>query len=147
MKRFKLPPLHRNRGKERGFTLIEIVIFIIIIGVAAGILLPLTQSVRGSVAPVFTQQAITLAQGELDQVVAQRRAGGFGSVVLGNPAACAVPMLPGFICSRTVCSVPAADLNNTGNCLTLVSDYRRVAVAVTHASIGSVTAVTLLTNY
>ena len=142
MKRFKLPPLHRNRGKERGFTLIEIVIFIIIIGVAAGILLPLTQSVRGSVAPVFTQQAITLAQGELDQVVAQRRAGGFGSVAIGS-SGCILPMLTGFTCARTVCSVPSTGLNSCG----VPSDYKRVEVAVTHASIGSVTAVTLLTNY
>lgn len=145
MKRLQLPPIDRSRGQERGFTLIEIVLFIIIIGVAAGILIPLTQSVSGSVAPVFTQQAITLAQGELDQVVAQRRAGGFGSIAIGS-SACVLPMLAGFTCTRTVCSVPAANLNDTSNC-GVASDHKRVEVAVSHATIGSTTAVTLLTNY
>lgn len=145
MKRLKHLILYRSFAQERGFTLIEIVIFIIVIGLAAGILIPLTQSVSGSVTPVFTQQAITLAQGELDQVVAERRAGGFGSVAIGN-SACVLTMLTGFTCTRTVCAVPAANLNDLSNC-GMASDYRRVAVAVNHPAIGDITGVTLLTNY
>lgn len=137
--------LRRNCAQEQGFTLIEIVIFIIVIGLAAGILIPLTQSVSGSVTPVFTQQAITLIQGELEQVVAERRTGGFGSVAIGS-SSCALPMLAGFTCTRTVCAVPAADLNDLSNCV-MVSDYRRVAVAVNHSAIGDITGVSLLTNY
>lgn len=125
--------------------MIEIVIFIIVIGLAAGILIPLTQSVRGSVTPVFTQQAISLVQGELDQVVAQRRSGGFASVAVGN-SVCVIPMLAGFTCARSVCSVPAGNLNDLSNCA-MVSDYRRVQVTVNHPTIGTIMGVTLLMNY
>lgn len=132
--------LYQGFAQERGFTLIETLIFIIVLGLAAGILMPLTQSVSGSANPVITQQAIALAQAELDQTIAQKRAAGFGPIASGI---CDVPMPAGFTCAREVCFVPAANLNNCG----ATTDFKRVEVRITNAVIGTVTAVTLLTNY
>lgn len=132
--------LYQGFAQERGFTLIEIVIFIMVIGLAVGILIPLTQSVSGSANPVITQQAIALAQAELDQTIAQKRAAGFGPIASG---ACVVPMPAGFTCARAVCFVPATNLNSCG----AATDFKRVDVTITNAVIGNVTAVTLLTDY
>jgi hypothetical protein len=119
--------------------------FIVIFGLAAGILIPLTQGVSGSANPVLTQQAIALAQGELDQTVAQRHAFGFGPVATG---ACVLSMagFPGFSCSRTVCFVPATNLNDTSNC-GVATNFKQVQVTITKPEIGDTTAVTLVTNY
>lgn len=116
--------------------------FIVIFGLAAGILIPLTQGVSGSANPVLTQQAISLAQAELDQTVAQRHAFGFGPVATG---ACVVSTagFPGFSCSRTVCFVPATNLESCG----AATNYKRVQVTITKPEIGDITAVTLVTNY
>lgn len=128
---------------ERGFTLIEIVVFIVVLGLLGGVLIPLTVSLRGSAQPTLTLQALALAQAELEQAVAQRRANGFAGVTAG----CVVSVLPGFNpCSRTVCFVPAANLNDTSNCAT-PTNYKRVEVTISHPTIGNVTAVTLFTNY
>lgn len=118
---------------------------LVIFGLAAGILIPLTQGASGSASPVLTQQAIALAQAELDQTVAQRHAFGFGPVTTG---ACVVSTagFPGFSCSRTVCFVPATNLNDTSNC-GVATNYKRVEVTLTKAEIGGITAVTLVTSY
>jgi type II secretory pathway pseudopilin PulG len=125
---------------SKGFTLIETVVFIIVLGVILGILIPFTVSMKGSPNPVAVQQAMALAQAELDQTVAQKHAAGFGSVVAG----CVVPMTGAFTCSRTVCFVPAANLNDTSNCAT-ATNFKRIQVTVANP-VTSVTAVTLLTN-
>ncbi|WDT77128.1 MAG: hypothetical protein MPW16_07880 [Candidatus Manganitrophus sp.] len=144
MKVMRKASIRAGSVSERGFTLIEIVIFIVVLGLLGGLLIPLTVSLRGSPQPVLAQQAIALAQAELEQAVAQRRANGFAGVTAG----CTPGLMPSpaFTCTRTVCYVPAGNLNDTSNCAT-VTAYRRVQVTISHATIGSVTAVTLFTNY
>lgn len=134
---------------EQGFTLIEIVVFIIVLGFLSAVLIPMTVSLRGSPQASITQKAIDLAQAELEQVVAQKRASGFAAVAVGNPvgAGCFMPMLPGFTCSRSVCYVPAGNLNDTSACTAPVTNFMRVQATINHASVGNVVAVTLLTNY
>ncbi|MCG3112479.1 MAG: type II secretion system GspH family protein [Candidatus Manganitrophus sp. SB1] len=129
---------------ERGFTLIEIVVFIVVLGFLGGVLIPFTVSLRGSSQPTSTQQALALAQAELEQAVAQRRASGFAGVTAG----CTLGLMPSpaFTCTRTVCYVPAGNLNDT-TCGPTPTDYKRVEVTISHAAIGSLTAVTLFTNY
>lgn len=131
-------------ARDRGFTLIETIIVIVVLGLSMGVLIPFTVSLRNSAAPVLTQQATSLAQGELDQVIAEKRAGGYAAVA----GACAVPMPTGFGCARSLCYVPAppGSLNDLSACAT-VNGYRRVQVTVNHAAVGNITAVTLVTNY
>lgn len=128
---------------ERGFTLIEVIVFIIVIGLFAGMLVPFTVGHRGSPSASLAQKGIDLAQAELEQTVAQKRANGFGALATGG---CVTPMLAGFICTRTVCYVPLANLNDTSACGT-ATNYKRVEVKITNTAIGDVTAVTLFTNY
>ncbi|MDC4204048.1 MAG: type II secretion system protein [Candidatus Manganitrophus sp.] len=129
---------------ERGFTLIEIVVFIVVLGFLSGMLIPFTVSLRGSSQPPLIQQALDLAQADLEQAVAQRRANGFAGVTAG----CTTGLMPSpaFTCTRSLCYVPAGNLNDTSNCATVTS-YRRVEVTISHSAIGNVTAVTLFTNY
>lgn len=134
---------------EQGFTLIEIVVFIVVLGFLSAVLIPMTVSLRGSPQAPITQKAVALAQAELEQAVAQKRASGFAAVAVGNPvgAGCFTPMLPGFTCSRAVCYVPAGNLNDTSACTTTATNYKRVQATINHTAVGNVVAVTLLTNY
>ncbi|MEW6684080.1 MAG: type II secretion system protein [Nitrospirota bacterium] len=127
----------------RGFTLIEVTITILVIAIiGTAVLLPFVSSLSGSPNPVVMQQAIDLAQGELEQVIATKRANGFAAIVSGCSA---FPMPAGFTCTRTVCYVPAANLNDTSTCAAATA-YKRVAVTVNHALVGDVSAVSLVTN-
>ena len=131
---------------QKGFTLIEIVVFIVVLGFLAGVLIPFTVSLSRSSEPTFSQQAVTLAQAELEHAVGRRRAGGFAAIIpVGLNNACVTAMLANFTCLRDICYVPAGNLNDTSACAT-VTNYKRVEVTISHAAIGSVTAVTLFTN-
>lgn len=140
----RLASIRTDSISERGFTLIEIVVFIVVLGFLGGVLIPFTVSLRGSPQPTLAKQALVLAQADLEQAVAQRRASGFAGVTVG----CTPGLMPSpaFTCNRSVCYVPASNLNDTSNCAT-ATDYRRVEVTITHPTIGNVTAVTLFTNY
>lgn len=127
-------------SSKQGFTLIETIIFIVVLGAILGVLIPLSVSLKGSPSPVAVQQAIALAQADLDQAVAQKHAGGFGSVVAG----CVVPMTGAFTCARTICFVPAANLNDISSCGT-ATNFLRIQVTVSNP-VTSVTAVTLVGN-
>jgi len=131
----------------RGFTLIETIITIVIISIAAaGVMIPFMTSLGGSPKALLTQQGMGLAQGELDQLIAEKRANGFGSIATGA-VACTLPMLPGFVpCTRTVCYVPVANLNDTSACAT-VTNFKQATITITSAVAGNITAVTLLANY
>lgn len=128
----------------RGFTLIEVIITILVIAIiGTAVLLPFVSSLSGSPNPVVIQQAADLAQGELEQVIATKRASGFATIASGCSA---FPMPAGFTCTRTVCYVPAANLNDTSACATATA-YKRVALTINHALVGDVSAVLLVTNY
>lgn len=129
-----------------GFTLIETIITILIIAIiGAAVLLPFVNSLSGSPNPVWIQQASDLAQAELEQVIATKRASGFGAIATGV-AACSVSMPAGFACSRAVCYVPPANLNDTSTCATTTA-YKRVAVMVNQATVGDVSSVLLIADY
>lgn len=135
---------------ERGFTLIETVMVIVLLGiVGAAVLLPFITTLRGSADPVLTQQGNFLAQGELDQVIADKRqTGGFAALPTGTGLVCATAasMPTGFTCSRDICFVPAGNLNDTSACGT-TTGYRRVEARVALPGGGTVSAVTLVGDF
>ncbi len=60
-------------NNSRGFSLIEIVIFIVIVGVAvAGITVQFSQNVAHSADPLLRQKTLALANGIMDEIVRKR---------------------------------------------------------------------------
>lgn len=57
---------------DQGFTLIEIVITIVILGAVAGILVPFFNAIVHSPDPVIRERAISLGQAMMDEIMAKR---------------------------------------------------------------------------
>src|ERR1700687_155525 len=104
----------RARKNQAGFTLIETIITLVVLSIAViGVLSVFTTGMKGSANPLIISQATQLAQGEMDQIFGEKMgAGGFASIVPSG----GVLTLPGFACSRTVCYVTPANLNDTTAC-------------------------------
>lgn len=145
---------------DRGFTLIETVIAVIVLALAMGLLIPFTVGLRNSAAPPLSEQQLLLAQEKLEQVIADRQDSTTpkGFVYSTNPANYPaenpIAGVTGFSRSVTIACVTAADPNAAGTAPTPScalsdgrTDYGRVTVTVTNAYIGNITAVTLLTNH
>lgn len=64
--------LRHTAGADRGFTLIEIVITIVILGAVAGILVPFLNAIVHSPDPVIRERAISLGQAMMDEIMAKR---------------------------------------------------------------------------
>jgi type II secretory pathway pseudopilin PulG len=144
---------------ERGVTLIETVIVIIVLGLSFAVLIPATLSTRNSAAPVLTQQAAALAQEKLEQIIADRldqttpRGFTYATTPGNYPAENPLMGAAGFSRAVTITCVTTANLNAAGaapspSCASSDgrTDYARVTVTVTATGAGNVTAVTLLTN-
>lgn len=130
---------------QGGFSLIEVIITLVILSIAAvGVLSVFSTSMESSANPLVLNQAIQLAQGEMDQVQGEKAAMGFS----GIGAACTTTMPPGsgFNCSRTICFVSAGNLNSTSACSSVTS-YKHITVTIQQAEIGSVSLDTIVANY
>lgn len=146
----------RAATNEQGVTLIETVIVIIVLGLSLAVLIPSTVSTRHSATPVLTQQAAALAQEKLEQIFADRldqttpRGFTYATTPGNYPAENPIAGVTGFSRSVAITCVTTADLNAAGSAPSpscAFTNYARVTVTVTNGAIGSVTAVTLLTNY
>jgi len=134
-----------SAASQGGFSLIEVIITLVILSIAAvGVLSVFSSSMKSSANPLVLNQAIQLAQGEMDQVQGEKAAMGFS----GIGAACATTMPPGlgFTCSRTICYVPAGNLNSTSACGS-ITNYKHITVKIQQAEIGSVSLDTIVSNY
>ena len=59
-----------SKRRERGFTLIEVIIFIVVVGVGlAGILVVSTNAVKSSADPMVRKQAMALADSILEEIL------------------------------------------------------------------------------
>lgn len=65
-------PSTETRQHNQGFTLIEIVVTIVILGAVAGILVPFFNAIVHSPDPVIRERAISLGQSMMDEIMAKR---------------------------------------------------------------------------
>ncbi len=130
---------------SKGFTLIEVIVTLVVLSIAAvGVLSVFTAGIRGSADPIILNQAIALAQGEMDAVMSvKRRANGFTALGAGV-GGCASTMLAGFTCSRNVYFVNPGALNTSVGGPT---DYKHITVTITPPVVGDVVLDGLVTNY
>jgi len=65
-------PTKKTLRQNQGFTLIEIVITIVILGAVAGILVPFFNAIVHSPDPVIRERAISLGQAMMDEIMAKK---------------------------------------------------------------------------
>ncbi|MBI4688975.1 MAG: hypothetical protein HY754_01680 [Nitrospirae bacterium] len=161
--------------RDRGFTLIEIVMIIVVVAVAIpALLIVLGQGTRQGVDAELQVSGSNVAQALMEEIKTKRwdennpsppysdLSVTDGGETAGNPATYddvddynnGVPdtTVSGVTYSRSVevCYVQSSDLNNTSPCITAsgsATDYKRIKVTATNATIGSIELVTLVTNY
>jgi prepilin-type N-terminal cleavage/methylation domain-containing protein len=135
--------IRSQRSGVSGFTLIETIITLVVLSIAAvGVLSVFTSGMKGSANPLILSQATQFAQGEMDNIMGQKTASGFGSIVTSPTCS---TMLAGFTCNRNVFYVdPAIDLNTQQVGPT---NYKHVTVTITQPIIGTMSVDSLITNY
>jgi MSHA pilin protein MshD len=73
-----------NKQMQRGFTLIELIIFIVVVGASmAGILSVMTTTVKSSADPMVRKQTIAIAESMLEEILLKDYAKPTGSLVQG----------------------------------------------------------------
>lgn len=77
------------RSRQRGLTLIELVMFVVIVSVAAaGILLVMNVTVQASADPMVRKQSLAMAEAILDEILAKEFANPAGGYTETAPATC-----------------------------------------------------------
>ena len=144
-------PYKRHALYAAGFTLIETIITLVVLSIAAvGVLTVFTVGISGSADPLILSQATSLAQERVDTIMGDRLnpARGFNYILPGNyPAENPVTGFAAFNRSTNIFCVTAIDLNTNTGAPPCASGYAHVTVTVTHAVTGSVSLITVVTNY
>lgn len=134
---------------EKGFTLIETVMVIVILGIIGAGMLMYFASMRFAADPAVLLQATSLAGNRFERIIADKKANGFNSIVPAAPAPVASPF-DGFTQEAQVFCVQEADLDANSGTMPDCSDSdihaKRVQVIVTWAG-GSVDVVSVITNH
>ena len=130
-----------NRRLNRGFTLIELIIFIVVVALAmAGILAVSNTVVRSSAYPQVRKQGQAIAQSLLEEILLKEYSKPAGSTVLGFSGGGArnlydcVSDYNGYVTTGGI-------VDASGNAVSGLGGYNlSPAVSVTSASLGSVAA-------
>ena len=135
--------------KEAGFTLIEAVMVIVILGiVSTGVLLYFT-GISSSGGPSALAQGLSLAQEKLERVMADKKANGFSTIV-PEPASTLPAPFGRFTRRLDVFCVQEADLNASNGTMPGCADSdiraKRVRVIVSWPG-SSVDISTVITNH
>ena len=145
----RMTRLHKNIRSRDGFTLIETVMVITIIAIIGATILVYFAGVRSSGDPVLTAQAANLAEQQVEQVLSDKQANGFASIV-SVPAAALPAPFNNFTRQVDVVCVQEADLNTGSGTMPACADSdiqaKNVKVTVSWAS-GSVNLATVITNH
>lgn len=130
---------------NKGLTLIEIVLIIVILGIIGSGILLYFAGIKGSASPVLTIQAIELAQEKMEKIISDKKANGFSYIDNTNyPQENPVSGFANFNRTVDVCYVSEGDLNDTSNCAT-ATDWKRAKVTVSWGG-GEVNLVTVLSD-
>ena len=148
----QIPAERRKRASrnEDGFTLIEIIISLIVLSIAAvGVFSVFSTGIGGSASPLVLNQAVQLAQGELDAVIGFKQLpNGFSNLASGTGQICktSASLPSGFACRLDIYYVPVGNLNDTSNC-GLATNYKHITVTITQSAISSIKLDTVVANY
>lgn len=131
MRRFALGNILLRSG---GFTLIETVMVIVVLGIIGAGILMYFVGISGSADPVLVTQATFLAEEGMEKVIADRKANGFNSITSIPPAALPAPFSR-FTKEVDVFCVQEADLDASSgtmpNCADSDIRAKRVSVVIT----------------
>lgn len=130
-----------SRRSQNGFTLIELIFFIVVVGAAmAGILSVSTSIVKSSADPMVRKQSLAIAQSLLEEILLKQYSKPAGSTVLGYAAGGTRDLFDcvsdynGYVTSTGV-------VDSTGAMVSGLGAYNITpAVAVTATTLGSVSA-------
>ena len=123
--------------KSRGFTLIEAIIAVVVLGIAVGTLLQVMgHAIQATIRPDVMSTATHLAEGELERVTNLR----YSQIVNAGPTAFAAPF-SNYTYETRVSAVPVALANDPA-----MAQYKQVEVIIAYPSMGGVTLTTMVTN-
>ena len=119
-----------SSARQRGFTLIELIIFIVVVGAGlAGILSVMNTVVKSSADPLVRKQTIAIAESLLEEIVQKEYAKPTGSTANG------------FAAGGARASYDCVDDYNTYNAATIVDLNGNAAAGLTGYSVASVSVV------
>lgn len=135
--------------KEAGFTLIEAVMVIVILGIITSGLLMYFTGVSSSGGPPLNIQGAMLAEEKLERVIAGKKANGFSTIV-SEPSAPLPAPFNRFTMQLDVFCVQEADLNSSNGTMPGCADSdiraKRVRAVVSWPG-GSVDVATVITSH
>jgi len=127
-----------NRIRHRGFTLIELIIFIVVVGAGlAGILTVSTNVVKSSADPMVRKQTIAIAESLLEEIVLKDYAKPVGSVAVGYPGG--TRNLYDCVDDYNGYKTTGGVVDTSGALVPGLGAYDVSAVAVSASAFGSVT--------
>lgn len=140
-----------NSGKDpgAGFTLIEVLMVIVLLGIVGTTILLFFAGTGQAPNATLTTQATMLVEEKLEEIIADKKNGGFASIAAVAPAALPAPF-DRFTRQVEVICVDEADLDASGGTMPNCTDSdilaKRVRVEVSWAG-GSVDLVTVISDH
>ena len=141
--------LKNQQAVSKGFTLIEVLMVIVIVGIIGSGILMFFAGTGSSSSPALITQGAIIAQEKMERIIADKKAGNFNSIVSETAAAMPLPF-DRFTRETEVFCVQEADLNTSSGTMPNCSDSdilaKRVKVIVSWPG-GSTELITVLVNH
>ncbi len=136
-------------GSESGFTLIETVMVIVILGIVGIGIMMYFVGVGSSADPVLTAQAAGLAEQKMERIIADNKANGFNSIVAEAATPVAAPFTRYSTTVEVIC-VDEANLDISGGTMPQCADSdigaKRIRVIVSWSN-RTLDLVSVITNH